>query len=105
MKEKISMNQEKISVVLYDNNGVDTLRFDFPEIKEGILVNLDKTSGQKDLKKVFETLLKKLNSSDVTLELTIEKQYKKGLFKEVCTEYISDLNSEIQQIRAEIVKL
>ncbi len=105
MKEKTSMNQEKINVLLFDNNGADTLRFDIPNIKDGIAVNLNKTSGQIELKRVFEELLKYMNLHDIVLELTIDSQYKKGLFKEVCTEYISDLNNEIHQIKAEIVKL
>ena len=66
---------------------------------------MNATSGQKDLKIVFEKILKMLNSKDIELNLTIDEQYKKGLYKEVCTEYISDLNKEIEEVRAEIKKL
>ena len=101
MNEKTSTNQEIVKVTLYDNNGVDTLLFEMSE--EGINVNLNETSGQKDLKKVFEMILKRLSSKDLELKLTIDEQYKKGLYKEVCEEYISDLNKEIQAVRAEIM--
>lgn len=105
MSEKISTNQEVIDVKLFDDNGTDTLLFNIPGVKDGVSVNLNATSGQKDLKIVFEKILKMLNSKDIELNLTIDEQYKKGLYKEVCTEYISDLNKEIEEVRAEIKKL
>lgn len=101
MNEKTSMNQEIVNVTLYDNNGVDTLLFEIPE-EEGITVNLNETSGQKDLKNVFERVLKRLSSNDLELKLSIDEKYKKGLYKEVCEEYISDLNNEIRVVRSEI---
>ena len=38
-------------------------------------------------------------------EGVIDKLYKKGLYKEVCQEYISDLNEEIKEVREEIKNL
>ena len=102
MSEKTSTNQEIVRVTLYDNNGIDTLLFEMSE-EEGINVNLNETSGQRDLKNVFEMILKRLSSKDLELKLSIDEQYKKGLYKEVCEEYISDLNKEIQAVRAEIM--
>lgn len=102
MNEKISTNQEIVNVTLYDNNGVDTLLFEMSD-EEGINVNLNETSGQRDLKNVFEMILKKLSSNDLELKLTIDEKYKKGLYKEVCEEYISDLNNEIKAVRSEIL--
>ena len=101
MNEKTSMNQEIVNVTLYDNNGIDTLLFEIPE-EEGIAVNLNETSGQKDLKNVFEKVLKRLSLNDLELKLSIDETYKKGLYKEVCEEYISDLNNEIRVVRSEI---
>lgn len=105
MKEKTSMNQEIINVKLLDDNGVDTLLFEIPEIEDGISVNLNTNEGQNDLKKVFENLLVIINKQDVELKLEIAEQYKKGLYKEVCAEYIDDLNKEIKAVRAEVLKL
>ena len=102
MNEKTSTNQEIVNVTLYDNNGVDTLLFEMSD-EEGINVNLNETSGQRDLKNVFEMILKKLSSNNLELKLTIDEEYKKGLYKEVCEEYISDLNNEIKAVRSEIL--
>lgn len=103
MSEKTSMNLEVIKVKLRENSGKDVMVFEFPD--EKINVNLNETSGQKDFKTVFEKLLKILNDIDVELELSIDDQYKKVLYKEVCNEYILELNKEIKQIREEIEKL
>lgn len=105
MKEKTSTNLEVIDVKLFDDRGVDTLLFLLPGVKNGISVNLNETSGQKDLKLVFEKILNRLNTKDIELRLSIDEQFKKGLYKEVCVEYISDLNNEIKAVRAEIQKL
>ena len=102
MNEKTSMNQACIIVKLFDNNGIDTLLFSIPSTNEGISVNLNDTSGQKDLKFVFEELLKILSNQDVELKLLVDDSYKKGLYKEVCTEYIAELNKEIKEVRKEI---
>ena len=105
MKEKISMSREIIEVLLHDDNGTDTLLFEIPGVKAGIPVNLNAASGQSDLKKVFEKLIKKLNVNDIELKLKIDEQYKKNLYIEVCNEYISDLNKEIKEVRTEIKNL
>ncbi len=102
MKEKKSTNQEIVEVRLLDDEGTDTLLFNFPDNGKSISVNLNSTSGQKDLKKVFETVLKELSSKDIKLALEIDEHYKKGLYKEVCEEYIADLNKEIKNVREEI---
>ena len=104
MSEKTSMNQGVIEVKLFDNKGADTLLFSFPDTGDDIYVNLNETSSQKDLKEVFGKLLEILYSKDIQLKLVIDEKYKKGLYKEVCIEYIEDLNKEIRSIRSEIQK-
>lgn len=102
MKEKTSTNQETLDVKLFDDNGIDTLLFCVSSDGEGISVNLNDTSGQNDFKRVFETILKELDTRDIIFNLIIDDHYKKGLYKEVCEEYIADLNKEINTIRDEI---
>lgn len=102
MKEKISMNQE-IKVILLEKNEVDYLCFEFD--KDVVEVNLNDVSGQQDLKTVFSKLLKLINDKDVELKLEIADGYKKGLYKEVCYEYVDDLNNEIKEVREEMKKL
>lgn len=105
MKEKTSMNQEIINAKLIELDGVDTLIFKIPEIEDDIAVNLNSNEGQNDLKKVFENLLVIINEKEVEIQLEIDEQYKKGLFKEVCAEYIEDLNKEIKSVREEVLRL
>lgn len=105
MKEKISTNLEIINVKLLEVDGVDTLIFEIPEMEDGLSVNLNTNEGQNDLKKVFENLLVLINKQDVELKLEIDEHYKKGLYKEVCREYIDDLNKEIKSVRGEVLKL
>lgn len=105
MKEKTSMNQEIINAKLIELDGVDTLIFKIPEIEDDIAVNLNSNEGQNDLKKVFENLLVIINEKEVEIQLEIDEQYKKGLYKEVCLEYIEDLNKEIKSVREEVLKL
>lgn len=105
MKEKTSMSLEIIKVKLLEVEGIDTLTFEIPKIEEGISVNLNTNEGQNDLKRVFENLLVIINSKDIELKLEIDENYKKGLYKEVCAEYIEDLNKEIKSVRGEVLKL
>lgn len=105
MKGKTSMSQEIIKVKLLEMEGVDTLTFEIPKIKDGISVNLNSNEGQNELKRVFENLLVMINTKDIELKLEIDENYKKGLYKEVCTEYIEDLNKEIKSVRGEVLKL
>lgn len=105
MKEKTSMSLEIIKVKLLEVEGVDTLTFEIPKIEEGISVNLNTNEGQNDLRRVFENLLVIINSKDIELKLEIDENYKKGLYKEVCAEYIEDLNKEIKSVRGEVLKL
>ena len=105
MKEKTSMSLEIIKVKLLEVEGIVTLTFEIPKIEEGISVNLNTNEGQNDLKRVFENLLIIINSKDIELKLEIDENYKKGLYKEVCAEYIEDLNKEIKSVRGEVLKL
>lgn len=93
------MSQE-IKVLLHEDNEKDILTFLFEEREIG--VNLNEVDGQQDLKDVFSTLLHLLEKQEIGLVLEIDSQYKKGLYIEVCNEYIQDLNRELQQVRTEM---
>lgn len=41
---------------------------------------------------------------DVALQLSIEDGYSKGLYKDVCEEYIRDLSKEIGEVKQNITK-
>lgn len=94
------MNPVLIKVQLSAVGETDVLVFFIDEEKypEGIAVNLNSPDGQGDLKKVFSAILKKLEKSEVKLQLEIEEGYSKGLYKEVSDEYIQSLNDEISTV-------
>ncbi len=94
------MSQKIINVKLTVLSDADVLIFDLDdENKEKYTVDLNSSSSQSSLKQVFSKLLNILLKEDIKLELEIDKDYKKGLYKDVCTEYISDLNQEILRVK------
>lgn len=41
---------------------------------------------------------------DINLDLEIQEGYSKGLYKDVCKEYIAELNKELVQVKNSIKK-
>lgn len=105
MKGKVYMNPKIIKVALTVISDVDVLIFRLDEENpEGYIVDLNSSSSQSSLKHIFSKLLNILIDEDVKLELEIDKDYKKGLYKDVCMEYIADLNQELTQVKESMLK-
>ena len=84
---------------------VDVLIFNLDDNSpEKYYINLNNHDSQTQIKEVFAKLLEMLLESDLSLELRIAEGYSKGLYKDVCKEYISDLNKEIAQTKELIIK-
>lgn len=98
------MSQAQIKVLLTSLNETDVMKFYVNNDKypDGLEVNLNNADGQNDLKKVFSALLERTIESEVILELEIPSEYTKGLYREVCTEYVNDLNGELKIVRDKI---
>ena len=95
------MNQEIIKVeLLAIDADTDVLRFHISQ--DFIDVNLNDDACQSDFKKVFSRLIQKAIGTDITLELLISDDYTRGMYKEVCIEYISDLNRELSDITVKL---
>lgn len=93
------MSQETIQVKLMANeSNDDVLEFSFEE--KPIIVNLNSSDSQNELKVVFAALLKEVVVADNVpkLEFVVNDNYSRVLYKEVCSEYISDLNKEVEEI-------
>ena len=99
------MSQRIINVELTLSGETDMLVFHIDNgNSEKYSVNLNSHTSQTELKLVFSKLLEILIQDDVELALTIADGYSKGLYKDVCTEYISDLNREITQVKETIIR-
>jgi hypothetical protein len=98
------MNQITINVKLYSNDESkdDVLAFLFEKENKEIHLNTD--SCQVELKEVFSKLLTQSLENDVILKLIIEDNYNRGLYKDVCTEYIAELQRELNNVRDAIRK-
>lgn len=97
MKEGIFMNQETINVTLLaiDEN-TDVLRFAFDN---GALdINLNEADCQNNMKRMFSVLLKTAIYSDISLKFHVAPEYSRGMYIEVCEEYIKDLNRELAEV-------
>ncbi|MEG1312870.1 MAG: hypothetical protein RSD40_00995 [Bacilli bacterium] len=90
------MNQESkiINVKLEKRDQKDYMIFKF---EKETIVCLNEESGQSELKSVFSVLLTELIKNP--LEYIDNKEYKVGLYIDVCKEYIKDLNKEIVRVR------
>lgn len=94
------MSQKTIDVMLTTLEDADVLIFFLDEEHpEGCSVNLNSSSSQNELKCVFSKLLQLLFDDDIMLNLIVSEGYKKGLYKDVCKEYIDDLNRELVQVK------
>ena len=88
------MNQDNIiNVELKKEEDVDILEFQFDN---PVKINLN-SSNNKDLKEMFEILLKELIKKKFELKLNVQENYKTELYKDVCNEYINALNDEIKE--------
>ena len=98
MSEEISMNRKAIDVILLAaDEETDLLRFEFEE--NPLDVNLNSPLCQNELKAVFVRLLQMIIENDVYLEFKHADDYGRGLYIEVCEEYVRDLNRELASLR------
>lgn len=98
------MNQKQIEVLLTVDGENDVLNFRLDtENTDGYIVNLNSDKSQAELKNVFSKLLTIMIEDDILLVLKVAEGYSKVLYKEVCFEYIDNLNREISSV-AETVR-
>ena len=103
MKEGTFMNQETInSILLALDDETDILRFEIDDDYTDI--NLNNSECQSDLKKLFSLILSKAVKSDIKIEFKVAEDYSRGMYIEVCEEYIKDLNRELVEVSETIRK-
>lgn len=99
------MSQRVIDVKLTAMSDVDVLIFGLDEERpETYAVSLNSPTSQNELKAVFSRLLELLLAEDIQLQLSVAPGYSKGLYKDVCREYIEDLNRELIQVKTSMKK-
>lgn len=101
MKQSESMSVI-VKVELKEIGTEDVMVFKMDEEQTEFVIEMNNSRSQIKMKEVFTRLLELLLESDVTLKLSIAEGYSKGLYKEVCTEYIKDLNRELTQVKDSI---
>lgn len=104
MRERIFMNQEEkiIKVHLESREKDDFMCFEFePEMS----VCLTNEECQNELQGIFNVLLSELIIQPIKLEYVKNSTFKKGLYIDVCEEYVKDLNREINGIRKKMPEL
>jgi hypothetical protein len=94
-------NKKQIEVKLFLDGGVDYLEFNLDGKAHKLNLNLE--DNQSEIKRMFIDLIPLLKSSAVELTLNIQEGYENGLLKDVSQSYISDLNKELDTVRAEII--
>ena len=98
------MNQKIINVVLTAEGEEDDLLY-FNISETCILtVNLNNSSCQNEIKRVFSALLEESLHGEIKLVLEFQEGYSRQMYKEVCTEYISDINRELQDARTKLIQ-
>ena len=96
---------KEITVKLTVCGETDVLIFLLDEANpEKYIINLNDSSSQLQIKEVFSKLLEELLLFDIDLVLEIQEGYSKGLYKDVFTEYISELNKELKQTKSMMKK-
>ena len=90
----------KIKTRLFQEDGTCKLEFIFPDGNK-IGINTEEPDTEKNLKKVFNEIIKLLLKEDVEIK-DLQKDGGSGMAKEVFGEYIESLNKEVQSIRDEI---
>lgn len=91
------MNQEEkiINVYLECEENKDYLVFDFDE---PLKVNFNEEANQNELKEVFIRILNEMTRETIKLVYIDKTEYKNNLYKDVCKEYVKDLNREINTV-------
>ena len=101
MKGKTSMNQIILDIKLYaENEDDDILSFVFGDGERKVYLNSDSCQGQ--MKDAFSRLVKISLSNDVQLHLIIDDDYSRGLYKDVCKEYVQELQKELDGVKDRI---
>lgn len=90
---------KEIDVLLTVMGDSDVLVFNLDtEDPDKYVIDLNDTAGQVKIKEVFSKLLEMLLNEKLTLRFRIAEGYSKELYKDVCSEYIEELNTEIEQV-------
>lgn len=97
MRGNIFMNQVDLKVKLYaDSNGNDILSFGFENGAGEVYLNMDNCQSQ--MKDVYSKLIRFSIENDVSLKFETESSYKRALYKEVCEEYVKELQKELDTV-------
>ena len=92
----MSQEDQVIEVWLIKNDEKDYLVFGFDDEKK---ICLNEENCQEQLKELFSILLQELIKKPISLKYVEKNDYRVGLYKDVCKEYVTELNKEIMNVR------
>ena len=68
-------------------------------------IKLNSATAQQEIKKVFSALLKLLVENEIELNYIVSDDYTRGLYRDVCREYVNELQKEIKNVKMSILKV
>lgn len=96
------MNQD-LKVLLRKEEDRDILEFLISD-DETVIINLNSEDSQAEFKSAFLIILKQLQFGNIKFQLDVQDGYDNQLIKEVCEDYIIDLNNEIKEVYEDMIK-
>ncbi|MEE1126545.1 MAG: hypothetical protein U0L18_11560 [Acutalibacteraceae bacterium] len=99
------MSQITINVQLTTQGEEDVLLFLLDDNNpEMYALNLNSDNNQVEIKKIFSKILELLINDDILLDFSIAEGYSKGLYKDVCSEYVAELQKEISSVKESLLR-
>jgi hypothetical protein len=89
-----------INAILNAIEDNDILSFELTPVLQ---VKLTDTQGSNDLLNVFVAILKILVAEDVSVQLIDNPSYTNQMYKDICAEYIAELNNDIKEARKSLL--
>ncbi|HBW13295.1 MAG TPA: hypothetical protein DEF30_05700 [Proteiniclasticum sp.] len=91
------MKQEIIKATLIDGKG-DTDVLSFSIGPNNLEIDLNSSECQNSIKELFSLILNEAVINDIKIEFHVGDGYSRGMYIEVCEEYIKDLNRELVEV-------
>lgn len=83
-------------VILCEKEGNDILEFELKKGNKEININSEDQNG---LRSLFYSIISEAMEEEFSYSLNVQEGYEKQLYIEIATEYLNQLNTELNEIR------